>query len=448
MRRRSQIDDRQVGRQQRQRAQLRGPAPIAGAGPRGPAARRRSARPATRRARRAAPGSRARSSQQRARRVAPDAQFLAQLARAAPASALSPASILPPGNSHCPASALPAGRCAISTRRARSYITAATTRSDRAASQARRQQCAVALLVLAARAAGTGLVAPDLAARRARTAPARRAPLPRAGRAPRGAGGRAGAAAGSARRLPAPSADVRLGVLRLQRAHQPLAPLGLLALDLLLACAPRPCASIEATSYFTRSEHGREQLEGLALVLVAIVLLRIAAQVDALAQVVHRRQVLAPVLVELAQHDVALDVAHDRRADALHLVLRSRRAPPATHALRATRAPRAPARPPARPAASTVRVEIALQRLVQRARGPSPRRAAGAARARRAAAVTASSHMPRTASPRSVGAQDARCAAGRPPCAGRWRRRRTAAAACGCRSCAPRPCAAPSRSGA
>ena len=34
----------------------------------------------------------------------------------------------------------------------------------------------------------------------------------------------------------------------------------------------------------------------------------------------------------------------------------------------------------------------------------------------------------------------ARCAARRSPCAGRWRRRRTRAAACGCRSCAPRPC--------
>ena len=66
-------------------------------------------------------------------------------------------------------------------------------------------------------------------------------------------------------------------------------------------------------------EHRGEELEGLALELVAIVLLRIAAQVDALAQVVHRRQVLAPVLVERAQHDVALDLPQQRRAEALDL---------------------------------------------------------------------------------------------------------------------------------
>jgi hypothetical protein len=45
-----------------------------------------------------------------------------------------------------------------------------------------------------------------------------------------------------------------------------------------------------------------EQLEGLALVFLLRVLLRIAAQVDALAQVVERRQVLAPVGVEALQH--------------------------------------------------------------------------------------------------------------------------------------------------
>jgi hypothetical protein len=46
-----------------------------------------------------------------------------------------------------------------------------------------------------------------------------------------------------------------------------------------------------------------EQLEGLALVFLLGVLLRVAAQVDALAQVVQRRQVLAPVAVDaLQQH--------------------------------------------------------------------------------------------------------------------------------------------------
>ena len=42
---------------------------------------------------------------------------------------------------------------------------------------------------------------------------------------------------------------------------------------------------------------------------------------------------------------------------------------------------------------------------------------------------------------RLAGFEECRCAAGRSPCADRWRRRRIRAAACGCRSCAPRPCA-------
>ncbi len=42
---------------------------------------------------------------------------------------------------------------------------------------------------------------------------------------------------------------------------------------------------------------------------------------DALTQVIHRSEVLAPVLVEHAEHDVLLDVPHDRRADALHFLV-------------------------------------------------------------------------------------------------------------------------------
>ena len=51
-----------------------------------------------------------------------------------------------------------------------------------------------------------------------------------------------------------------------------------------------------------------EQFEGLALVFLLGILLGIAAQVDALAQVVERRQVFAPVRVEALQHDVALEL--------------------------------------------------------------------------------------------------------------------------------------------
>jgi hypothetical protein len=52
-------------------------------------------------------------------------------------------------------------------------------------------------------------------------------------------------------------------------------------------------------------EQLREQLEGLALVFLLRVLLRVAAQVDALAQVVERGEVLAPVLVDRLQQDHA-----------------------------------------------------------------------------------------------------------------------------------------------
>ena len=45
-------------------------------------------------------------------------------------------------------------------------------------------------------------------------------------------------------------------------------------------------------------EHVLEQLEGLALVLVERVALAVAAQVDALAQVVERQQVVLPGLVQ------------------------------------------------------------------------------------------------------------------------------------------------------
>src|SRR5436190_11114865 len=68
-------------------------------------------------------------------------------------------------------------------------------------------------------------------------------------------------------------------------------------------------------------EHLREQLERLALVFLLRVLLRVAAQVDALAQVVERGEVLAPVLVDRLQQDHA----HERRelldADARYLAV-------------------------------------------------------------------------------------------------------------------------------
>src|SRR5215475_15178240 len=52
---------------------------------------------------------------------------------------------------------------------------------------------------------------------------------------------------------------------------------------------------------FDRLQHLAEQLESLALVLLLGVLLRIAAEVNALAQMLERAQVLAPMLIEHLQ---------------------------------------------------------------------------------------------------------------------------------------------------
>ena len=65
-------------------------------------------------------------------------------------------------------------------------------------------------------------------------------------------------------------------------------------------------------------EHVGEELEGLALVFLLRILLRVAAQVDALAQVIERRQMLAPVMVEGLQHQAALELAHELGAFGHH----------------------------------------------------------------------------------------------------------------------------------
>ncbi len=113
---------------------------------------------------------------------------------------------------------------------------------------------------------------------------------------------------------------LRRRVLRLQLArHLPLA-LALLLLDLrfrahLQARQQRHRVVLDAV------EQRAEELERLALVLLLRVLLRVGAQVDALPQVIHRREVLAPVAIELLQHHGLLEVPHDRRADGRDLGL-------------------------------------------------------------------------------------------------------------------------------
>ena len=228
----------------------------------------------------------------------------------------------------------------------------------------------------------------------------------------------------------------------------------------MLLAAASPCASAACSSCCARldahrHQHARdfaldrveqlaEQLERLALVFLLRVLLRVAAQVDALAQVVERGQVLAPVRVDALQHHLALELRErSRRRPARPWPRRLRRRASTTLLERSSSSVIA-ARGFSHFAQRQLDAPLVGQRLLQARRCPTaPRRfrrhvlAHQVGEARRRAA-------PRSA-PRCRRLRAARCAAGRSPCAGRWRRRRTRAAACGCRSCAPRPCAARSR---
>src|SRR5919199_3897072 len=66
-----------------------------------------------------------------------------------------------------------------------------------------------------------------------------------------------------------------------------------------------------------RLDQGREHLEALVLVGDERVLLGEAAEVDALAEVVHVVEVLAPALVDDLEQDEALDLAHEVGAQLL-----------------------------------------------------------------------------------------------------------------------------------
>src|SRR5262245_32129886 len=157
-------------------------------------------------------------------------------------------------------------------------------------------ELAVAVLVFLPRAAGAGIVAADLAG----------VPHER-----RGLGGRRGLALGSGERFLVARVLV-LNVLdrrRLELLHL----LGLVA-QLQLHRHQR-AGHLE----LDRLDEVAEQLEGLALVFLLGVLLSIAAQVYALAQMVERGEVLAPVVVERRQQHQALGVADDLGGLAVHL---------------------------------------------------------------------------------------------------------------------------------
>src|SRR5262245_14293385 len=147
-------------------------------------------------------------------------------------------------------------------------------------------ELAVAVLVFFPRAAGAGVVAPDLAR------------VPHKGR---GLGGGRDLAFGAGERF------LVAGVLVLHVLDRGRLELldRLLVAHLQLHRHQRP-GHLE----LHRLDQVAEQLEGLALVLLLGVLLRVAAQVYALAQVVERGEMLAPVVVERRQQHVAFDEVH------------------------------------------------------------------------------------------------------------------------------------------
>ncbi len=138
-----------------------------------------------------------------------------------------------------------------------------------------------------------------------------------------GCGGRArrarrkdlGILAGFPHRLGGLERRNRLGVLQLQRAREPPLPLQFLLFDLGLA-AYLDLRNRRDGVVLDAVEHRGEQFERLALVFLLRILLRVAAQVNPLAHVVHGREMLAPMLIERLQHHLLLDVAHDLGPDA------------------------------------------------------------------------------------------------------------------------------------
>src|SRR5579871_5124598 len=169
---------------------------------------------------------------------------------------------------------------------------------------ARGSRGAVALLVLLAAAAGAGVVAAHLLPLAAHGLDLRRRLLRRGG-----------VREAKARRLRPALAALEIG----DRRRQP---------EVLGGCPvhrdPRRGARRRALHLHLHAQellddvglhaphHLLEDLEALLLVLLERVELAVAAQPDALLEVLHREQVLAPETVEGLEHDETLEVAHHR----------------------------------------------------------------------------------------------------------------------------------------
>ena len=73
---------------------------------------------------------------------------------------------------------------------------------------------------------------------------------------------------------------------------------------------------------FNAVHHVLIQDEGFLLVLDQRVFLSVAAETDALFEVIHREQVVFPLVVDDVEHDVALGFAHEAGADEVFLGFR------------------------------------------------------------------------------------------------------------------------------
>ncbi len=68
-------------------------------------------------------------------------------------------------------------------------------------------------------------------------------------------------------------------------------------------------------------QHPAEHFKGFTLVFLFRIFLRITPQVNSLAQVVHAGEVFLPVMIELSQHHLFLDVSHPVIADLVYFRL-------------------------------------------------------------------------------------------------------------------------------
>src|SRR5690242_7704002 len=136
-------------------------------------------------------------------------------------------------------------------------------------------------------------------------------------RAPGSLPGRRGRCAGRGSGLPADRGPAGSRAADLQASRPRAAGSALLLDDRVLLDLDLEVEQVPDGLFLDAVHHGAEHVVALALVLDQRVALAVTAQADALAQVVHLVQVLAPLAVEHGQHYAPLDLAHDLGAEFL-----------------------------------------------------------------------------------------------------------------------------------